>query len=127
MNSTPRRVLPVPTAPLTRIVLARGIPPRRISSRPRIPVRTKPSFAINHQPFDEYFGLKWSGWASSSRRCVFQGVKTAKVLPIISEVAHALTRHERNSLIAEVSTRVSRRHARVRPLQTLLLEVGITV
>src|ERR1700726_3591784 len=46
MNSVPKRVLPVPAAPCTRIVLPPGIPPSRISSRPLIPVRIAPPSLI---------------------------------------------------------------------------------
>src|ERR1700689_3762504 len=40
MNSTPRRVLPLPVVPSTRIKLVRGIPPPRIPSRPATPIFT---------------------------------------------------------------------------------------
>src|ERR1700686_122537 len=34
----PNRVLPVPAAPCTKMLFARGIPPSKTSSRPAIPV-----------------------------------------------------------------------------------------
>src|SRR5260221_447867 len=56
MNSTPSKVLPLPTEPLTRITLWRGTPPKSRSSKPRIPKRTRlscvPASAINVFPFE---------------------------------------------------------------------------
>src|SRR5579859_4373002 len=60
MNSKPKRVLPLPTKPCTRIELPLGIPPRRMLSRPSMPVRTK-SFTAIYRSFSRISYLKHDG------------------------------------------------------------------